>query len=621
MNHQATSILIRQARRPLRLVVRLAGLVAAGLAGCLSLPAQNFDNLTGDQLMSLMRSAPRLATDQPVAPEASFDPPVVAAGAKAMYRVKLHTLDEAITRWPDKMPVPPGLELIRGAQGLIFNTGGGVMLPLTVVNFHVTTTTPGNYVIPAYAIDIYGQPVVIPAASVRVVAGDASVPPMNELLLDLPETNVYVGQSVRVRVLSPAGENRSVQMLSQVQLNGDGFITSKGNVSQQIAPVRLPNGETRAAFIYDTTLTPFARGPLKLAAQAFTAGNQFGGPVTIQGGVTIPGGPPQFDLLEAAPVTLNVQSPPAAGRLPGFAGAVGSFTRDQPQLSAATVQAGNPVKLSVTFRGRSEIARLAMPPAPATPAWQGFATAAPVYAGNSVTFTYTLIPQSGQTVATPEIPFSAFDPESGQYEDLSVPAMPITVLPGVMAGTNDNLPLPATESAPEPVRKLGELVSGPGAAVYSLVPLQERGWFCAVEVVPVLGLLAFWLEGRRRQYWDQNPDQKRRRDARRALLRERRALRQAAESGDAMAFAGRAVQCLRLAGAPHFPAEPRALVGADILRLLPESERSGENGALVRQLFLAQDILDYAGTRGNALKILELHPQLDRLLTELEARL
>jgi hypothetical protein len=582
--------------------------------------AQNFDKMTGDQLMSLMRSAPQLATDQPIDPSASFDPPVIAVGAKAMYRVTLHTLDEAITRWSDIMPVPPQLELVRGAQGMMFTMGAGKMQPLTVVNFHVTAKVPGNYVVPAYTIEIYGQPVTIPEARLQVVAGDSGLPPLHELVMVPEQTNVYVGQPVHMRVLSPAGENRQVQMLSQVQLNGDGFITGKGDVRQQISQARLPDGEQRMAFIYDTTLTPFAQGPLKISAQAFTSGNQFGGQIVIQGGVTIPGGPPQFDLLEADPVTLNVQPLPAEGRLPGFIGAIGSFMRDTAQLSATTVTAGNPVKLSVTFRGGANTAHLAMPPAPETPAWQGFAEGSPVIAGNSITFTYTLIPQTDQTKVTPEIPFSYFDPDVGQYEDLSIPAMPIKVLPGA-AGETTNLPKLATETAPEKVRQLSALATTPGPAASSLVPLQQRGWFILVELGPVLVLLALWQESRRRQFWEQHPDLRRRREARRALLKERRILAQAVQAGDAQAFADSGIQAIRLACAPHFPAEPRALVCGDVLQLLPEIERNGDAGRVVRQLFQATDAREYAGASDQVAGLLALQPQLDRLLTELEARI
>ncbi len=601
----------------------LASLALAGLLTSAAGPglAQNFDKMSGDQLMSLMRSAPQLATDQAVAPAATFDPPVISVGAKAVYRVTLHALDEAITRWPDNTPVAAGLGLTRGAQGMLFTMGAGKMQPVTVVNFHVAAPTAGVVVVPSYVIEIYGQPITIPEARLQVLAADPGLPPLRELILDPARTNVYVGEPVRLRVLSPAGENRSVQMLSQVQLNGDGFITGKADVRQQIAPVRLPNGETRTAFIYDTSLTPFAQGALNISAQGFTSGNQFGGQLVIQGGAIIPGGPPEFALLEAAPVTLNVMPLPGTGRLPGFMGAIGSFTRDTPQLSALTVSAGDPVKLSVTIRSRASLSHLAMPPAPDTPAWQGFAAGSPILGGNSATFTYTLIPQTDQTAATPDIPFSYFDPEQGAYVDLSIPAMPIRVLPAAIPAATNEISRGDVEPAPAKKRVLSALAPTLGTTAGSLVPLQERGWFWLVEVGPVLLLVALWLESRRRQFWEQHPDRYRRREARRALRRERHTLQQAAQAGDARAFAASAVQALQIASAPHFPAAPRALVCGDVLQLLPEAERTRAPGSVIRQLFRATEAQDFSANATEFTHLLALQSPLNQLLAELEARL
>lgn len=596
---------------------RFALLTAGFLLAAPPLGAQSFDQMKPEQLMQLMQSAPRLVMDAPVAPVAAFDPPVISPGGKSVYRVSLHTLDEAITKWPDQMPVPPQLEFTRGAQGMVFNYGGGTMKPLTVINFHATADRPGVYVIPAFQIEIYGQPLTIPEARLEVRAGSPALPNARELFLDPVKTNVYVGESVRVRVLNPAAENGAVSMLSEVRLNGDGFIAGKGDVRQQISPVRLPGGGERNAFIYDAGVTPFARGPLKISAQGFTSGNSFGGgQVVIRGNVTIPGGPPEYTLLESDPVTLNVKPLPFDGRLPGFNGAIGRFTRDQPQLSAGAVAAGDPVKLTVTFHSETGVIHLAMPPAPTTPAWESFATTPPASGGNSITFTYTLIPQTDQTAATPEIPFCYFDSDVERYVNLAIPSVPIKVLPGAEpAGTGG----PAEESEKKPA--LSPLALAMGGTAASLVPLQERGWFFGVELGPVLGLLAVWLVCRRRQFLEQHPDLVRRRRARRALRREWRALRQTAQSGDARGFANGAVQAIRLACAPHFPAEPRALVSRDVLQLLPETERTGEGGEVVRRLFQAVDALDYAGTPAEVAGLLEWQPQLERLLTRLEAQL
>jgi hypothetical protein len=396
---------------------------------------------------------------------------------------------------------------------------------------------------------------------------------------------------VRLRVVS---ENRTVQMLSEVKFNGDGFITGKGDVRQQISPVHTPDGRDLTAYIYETSITPFTRGPLKVSAQGFTSGNAFGGgQVEIQGGVTVAGGPPEYRLLESDPVTLHVKPVPTEGRRPGFYGAIGRFTRDQPQLSAAAVTAGEPVKLAVTFRSAAGTIHLAMPPAPDIPDWEAFAAPAPAPAGNSLTFTYTFIPQTSRTAATPGIPFCSFDPDRGEYADLSIPALPIRVLPGAEPAGPAGAAGPPVAS--EKKLALSPLAPAPGRTATTLAPLQERGWFFAVELGPLPGLLVLWLASRRRQFLEQHPDLLRRRQARRALRREWRALRRAAQTMDAPGFATGALRAIRVACAPHFPAEPRALVCADVLQLLSEPERTGESGGVVRRLFRVMDAREYSG--------------------------
>jgi hypothetical protein len=570
--------------------------------------------------MSLMLTAPRLVVDAPVAPSAVFDPPVIAPGGQSVYRVTLHTLEEAITRWPDKMPAPATLKLTRGAQGQTFNMAGGAMAPITVVNFHATAAEAGDYVIPAFTVEIYGKPVTIPEARLQVSADNTTPSVAHHLLLQTATTNVYVGQTIRLRVLNVAAPDRIIQVISQVALNGDGFLTGKGDVRQQISPFHLPNGNDLPAFIYDTAITPFAQGPLKISAQGFTAGNIVNGQLVIRGGVTIPGGPPDYSLLESDPIVLNVRPLPSTGRLAGFNGAIGKFSHDRPQLNASSVPVGTPIKLLVTFHSDGTITHLAAPEAPSTPAWQSFATGSPVIAGNSATFIYTFIPQTEQTFATPEIPFSCFDPDTGKYVDLSIPAMPIKVLPGpAPAGTNQETATATTE-APEKKLALSAPAPAMGRTTVSLVPLQQRPGFLLLELVPVLGLFIVWLVSRRRYYLEQHPDLVRRRQARRSLRQEWKKLQQAARSGDSSGFATSAVQALRVASAPHFPAEPRALVCGDILQVLPETDRN-ENSQMVRRLFTATDTLNFAVTSGEVPGLLEWQPQLERLLAQLEAQL
>jgi hypothetical protein len=78
---------------------------------------------------------------------------------------------------------------------------------------------------------------------------------------------------------------------------------------------------------------------------------------------------------------------------------------------------------------------------------------------------------------------------------------------------------------------------------------------------------------------------------------------------------------MRIASSPHYPAEPRALVGSDVLALLPETERAGRFGRVTRRLFTTTDAAQYATEAAESNDLLSLRDDLNKLLDQLEARL
>jgi hypothetical protein len=387
------------------------------------------------------------------------------------------------------------------------------------------------------------------------------------------------------------------------------------------------NGRPTGTFIYETTITPIAAGALTLSAQGFTAGMQFGGAVVITGQVTIPGGPPQYLLLDSEAVPIQVRPLPA-GELPGFAGAVGSYTCPSPRLDTNTVSVGDPVQLSVTILGQQNLQHLTPPRPPSVKGWQIFpavrtgivgAVGTPDY---GVSFSYTLIPTTTELSATPAIPFSCFDPKRGAYVDLTVPPVPITIISNA-AISSEAVAMLLDESMSEPEHKisLSGFASSPGRTTNILVPLQARVWFPLIPLVPVLVFGALGMWGRRRRYLEQHPEIVRRQRARRELRRVRCLLKQAAASGDAPGFTRIAVNALQIVCAPHYPAEPRALVGGDVLEILGATERNSRAGELVRRVFAAGDAASFTTTVPGDAGLLEQHSALEEVLANLEARL
>ncbi len=589
--------------------------------------AQSPPNPTPDQLILLSRSQPAVDVSAPVTATASFDPPVVRPGEKSIYRITVDATEVSVNL-PAPVPVPASLKLHRSVSGQTMQTAGGAIRMFSTFNYDARAMQPGVFTVPAFTAEIYGKPVMVPAAQLEVKADlPPAHEPVRELMVETFTTNVFVGESFTASVHLPATATRGVEGISQLQVNGDGFMEDKNAVRQTIQVVEQ-NGRKVPTYIYETRVTPISAGPLKLSAQGFTSGMQFGGPVVITGQVVIPGGPPQYLLLESEPVTINVRPLPSESELPGFTGMVGNYTGDPPVLATNVLRAGEPVQLTVVIRSRANLNRINPPLPPHVADWQIFpAIQGDILAGTNgnnpgASFRYTLIPLSAELHATPAIPFSSFDPARGKYVDLTIPPLSVTVMTSQLQKNTDAAQM-FSENGYEPEKKAGlsHLALALGSRTTSLVPLQMRSWFPLVQLMPVLGFCGLWFWDRRRRFLEQHPEIVRRRQARRALRREMRLLEQAAAAGDLAGFIRRAISTLQIATAPHYPATPRALVCGDVLQLLTAAEREGSPGETVRRFFSAADAAAFAATAGIHSGLLAEKSALKDLLAKLEARL
>ena len=153
------------------------------------------------------------------------------------------------------------------------------------------------------------------------------------------------------------------------------------------------------------------------------------------------------------------------------------------------------------------------------------------------------------------------------------------------------------------------------------MPLQLRGWFGLVQLAPALALGSLWYWDRRRRFLEAHPEIVRCRQARRALRREKRALRRAATSGDAPGFVRRAVAAMQIAAAPHFPAAPRALVCGEVLSLFDVTEQGGRTGEVIRSFFAREADQEFAARPESSGPLFGLRTDLEKILEKMEARL
>lgn len=558
----------------MRVVHRLI-LIMIALVAATRLRAQVSPHVAPDQAARLQVPQPTVDVSSPVTATATFDPPDARVGQSVFYRVTIDGAAEAI-QWPDAISAPPELKFGPVSQGQLMQFANGFR-PLTSFLYDVQPTAAGHFTVPNFEVIVGGKSVQIPAATLNV-DGSVSGPPARHLVVEVSTTNVFLGQPLRARVMLPASPENQIEALREVQFNGNGFLSDLTTTKMAVKKVEL-NGSAIPAFIYEITLTPIKAGPLTLSVQAFAAGREFFGPITINAHVTISGGPPHYVFLTSSPVQVSVRPLPEGGRPANFNGSIGTFTLGAPQLSTNRIQVGEPVRLTVAVHSGDTLNRLVPPAPPPVNDWE-------IIPDNPPDFSLTLIPLTDTARQTPTIPFSCFDPTKGSYVDLTIPSVPVTVtsvglpaeLPAVDAGFASGTPM-----------KLGGLAPSPGRSVAVLVPPQMRGEFVCLQIVPILGILGLWQRDRHRRYLEAHPDIVRRREARRLLRREKRRLRDAARRGDASAIIGHAANAMKIACAPHYAAHPQALVCSDVLNRLDEADRNGAMGETVRRIFRAAD--------------------------------
>jgi hypothetical protein len=575
-----------------------------------------------------MMSQPPIDVDSPVVPQAEFDPPLAPLGGRVTYRLTLNAMSDSI-KLPEKLPAPPGLELTQSARGQIYTFGGPRYLPRTTINYRATAQTVGTYVMPSFVVTAYNKTVTVPEARVIFAPpGTQSARESQRLMVELPAGELYVGQTFYARVIAPDPGDGSLQGLSQVQVNSDAFLADAGIYRVSRAPVTR-NGRTFLGLIHEVSITPIREGTNTLTAQGHAMIMR-----VLAGQPFPPGGPMQANpLLESDPITVVVKGLPKEGELPGFTGAIGVFSLEPPRLSTNEVRAGDPLTLSVTVRGEGNIGRLIPPKIATLREWQAFPPnpdPSPPYViqqRGTYSFSYTLIPLSDRLKSTPAIPFSYFDPRRVAYVNLTIPPVPLTVRPAP-AGVTLTAPQRAAshldledEPAGERELVLTGLAETPGRRASSLVPLQQRAWFPALQLFPAFVLAGLWVWDRRRRYVEQHPAVVRKRRARRGVRRQLRLARRAAAARDAGRFVRAAVNALREASAPYAEATPEALVCADVLQELPAGERGGQDAQMVRRFFAAADANRFGNAGVNGAELLTLQPALERLLARLKARL
>src|ERR1035437_1925920 len=131
---------------------------------------------------------------------------------------------EVSIRWPEPIPVPSRLKFRRSVSGQNMQPVDGTLQVVSTFNFDVRAAGPGQFRSEEFTVEVYGQPVVVPAAQLEVKS-ELLEPhePARQLLVEPATTNVFVGEVFNVSVrlsATPAGGGEGG---AAGALNGDGL--------------------------------------------------------------------------------------------------------------------------------------------------------------------------------------------------------------------------------------------------------------------------------------------------------------------------------------------------------------------------------------------------------------
>lgn len=555
---------------------------------------------------------------------AGFEPETGEVGRPVIFRVQIASMQMAIQ---PPVPMPPaGLDFSFAGRSVSTAVVGGKPMMISTFNYSVTPQRAGRFNIPAFDVLLPGERLRVQATVLNVMATDADALPRQQqpvrAEVEMPQRDFFVGESVSARLLVIETPDELPQFISHIaKTTGAAVVRPSLRTSREQFTI---GGEEHAGLVMPLRVTPILEGDLELGIQILASVQKAvfaGQPGMARTQVTI----------DAKPARVRVLALPRIGRMPGFTGAIGKFTVAQPKLSAAEIEVGEPLTMTIGMAGEGNLEGVAAPEIESAGGWQIYKPTSEFQpdpedhnsARGAKVFTYTLIPGRAGLKATPAMPFCYFDPERRAYVDITIPPIPITVKPSSGAPADAQpetvkIETPRADEAPrvvEPV--MTGLAEKPGSWVHSIAPPLRSWWLLIAELTTPVLLLALWVWRRRRDYLAANPQIIIRRRAhaaaRRALARARTALR----TGDRSEFFRASAGALREAASPLDTARAESLTRDDVLRLLKDD---ADASAVARKVLDSADATKYSTTEAAATEPRALLPELERTVHSLARR-
>lgn len=419
--------------------------------------------------------------------------------------------------------LPANVQLGGISQSSSFTIVGGAAQSKVTYDYSLLATQPGDITIPAMQLVAGGKPLATQPLKLKIVPAsspatpDATISNLAFLVLTVPKSEVYVGESFPVELQLYVQNAQDVQM---PQLRAEGFSVGQSAKPQQTKTQR--NNTVYNLVIFRMSATAVRTGELTLSADCsltlqipnrarsqdpFDPFGMFNRNVSLHPTV-----------LKTETQTIRVLPLPTENVPETFNGVVGSFTM-QVTAGPTNVAVGDPVTVKVSISGNGPIEALRLPE---QPAWREFKTYTPntkselndsLGLTGSKQFEQVIIPQNHEIKMLPPLEFSFFDPNRRAYQTLKGPAIPLTVRATLAVVPPPSLGSNATAQNNGPAQDdIVHIKAQLGMNSAGNVPLLRRSWFLALQVVPLLGWLGLLAARKSRENLANNPRLRRQRE-------------------------------------------------------------------------------------------------------------
>jgi hypothetical protein len=557
---------------------------------------------------------PSIGHSQPLQARASVDPPVLSVGQTAAYRIEIPNTNSLPNL---NAPRIDGLEFgsqpSTGSQTSITN---GVVTTQASLSWTLRATREGRYTIPGQTLTWRGQTLTVPAVTLEVRPAAEVARNRFSLELQLPDTPVYVGQSVPAILRLYVRRGIQFQLETLPELASDRFVHTPLS-TRPVQTMAERDGLPFTVVVWEVVLTPIEAGTLQL---------QFQSPLRYETGRR------ERDFFFDRPVyeTLALQSPalslqvlPLPPNPPaGFMDAIGTFSAGL-KLDSNQLRVGEPLTLELTVRGEGNFERMRAPELADTADWRVYPPRVTFnpgddynYSGEKI-FSWLMVPQHEAVTTTPEVPIAWLDPARRQYRTEVLPPSPVSVQPAATGGR-----IVSNRSAEErrisrPTTGLRPIATDPGtpSVASGLQPLWQQPVFWVVQSGFGLGFAALCgLLYLRRQRAGEFHRQRRFATAR--LRNSHGQLIKAARTRDVAAFCGASQsvirECSALLDGKRRP--PPAYALHDMQPVWQRHVLPADTIDALTRVWNLADLVKFAGAQPSATDLTQHIAAIDRLL-------